>query len=93
MNYIAYGLLIFGAVFVLLAGVGLLRMPSFFMRMQATSKASTLGVLFMLVGLSLLLPEPELIMKAMLVCVFLILTTPVATHALALSAKRRDYDR
>ena len=92
MAVMAYIVLSFGVVFVLLAGVGLMRMPTFFMRMQVTSKASTLGVLLMLLGLCLLFPTWEMSIKSVLLCVFLILTAPIAAHALALSATKRNYD-
>src|SRR5215218_9757122 len=37
-------LLVVGASFMLLAGLGVLRLPDLFMRLQAATKASTLGV-------------------------------------------------
>lgn len=76
----------------MLAGVGMVKMPTFFTRLQAASKASTLGVILMVIGTTLHLPSWELTIKAVLVCLFLLLTTPIATHALALTAKRREYD-
>ena len=49
-----------GIAFMGLAGIGLWRMPGLFMRMQATSKASTLGVILMIVGLIAMKPTMEL---------------------------------
>ncbi len=92
MEYIAYALLILGAAFILLAGLGIGRMPTLFMRMQATSKASTLGVILMTTGLSLHLGSLEAALKGALICVFLLLTTPVAAHAIALAAKQHGRD-
>jgi len=41
-----------GAVFLLLAAVGALRMPDLFMRIQASAKASTLGTGCVLLGVA-----------------------------------------
>ena len=43
-----------GSAFALLAAVGVLRMPDVFTRMQASTKASTLGLACLLIGAALL---------------------------------------
>ena len=42
-----------GSAFALLAAVGVLRMPDVFTRMQASTKASTLGLACLLIGAAL----------------------------------------
>ena len=93
MHVLSLILLFMGASFILLAGLGLLRMPTLFMRMQATSKASTLGVIFMVIGLMLHVPTSEVLVKGSVICLFLLLTAPIAAHALALAAEKRGEDR
>ena len=88
MYLLSYLFLGVGVVFIALAGLGLVRMPTLFMRMQATSKASTLGVILMLIGLGIHSPSYEVIIKGGIICIFLLLTAPIAAHAIALSAEK-----
>ena len=50
-------LLLLGAVFAFLAALGLLRMPDVYNRIQAGTKAATLGALALLAGTALLRPD------------------------------------
>ncbi|MCB0417922.1 MAG: monovalent cation/H(+) antiporter subunit G [Bdellovibrionaceae bacterium] len=93
MSYLSGSLLVIGSLFIFLAGLGLFRMRTLFTRMQVTSKASTLGVVCMICGVSLRVMKLEVATKGILICALLILTTPIATHALALAAKKRGCDR
>ena len=93
MYFFSYLFLGSGLIFVALAGVGLLRMPTLFMRLQATSKASTLGVILMVIGLAVLHPSWEVAIKGSLICVFLLVSAPVAAHAIALEATERGQDQ
>ena len=53
MSPIVALLLLLGALFMLLAGVGLVRLPDLYLRMSATSKAATLGASLVLLGAAL----------------------------------------
>lgn len=88
MHYLAYFFLISGVLFIVLAGVGLVRMPNLLMRMQATSKASTLGVILMLIGLTIEVATNETKIKGGMICIFLLLTAPIAAHAIAIAAEK-----
>lgn len=72
-----------GSAFVLLAAVGVLRMPDVFTRMQASTKASTLGIGCLLLGAALHLGEFASLIRAMSIGAFVLLTTPVAAHVIA----------
>ena len=74
-----------GTAFVLLSAIGLLRMSNFFTKLQATSKAVTLGNILILVGVALHFRTDEAVLKSVGIVLFLLLSTPVATHALAKS--------
>lgn len=78
-------LLILGAVFVLIAGLGVLRMPDIFLRLSATSKAGTLGVGLMLAA-TVLYFDAGIAARALATIVFLLLTTPVAAHRIGRAA-------
>lgn len=75
-----------GATLALLAGVGVLRMPDVFTRMQASTKASTLGLGFLLLGLAIARPESAIVLRAGIIAVFMMLTSAVAAHVIARAA-------
>jgi multicomponent Na+:H+ antiporter subunit G len=73
-----------GALFLFLASLGILRMPDVYNRMQAGTKATTLGTILMLSGIAI--GRPEWMGKLILVILFLVLTNPISSHALARAA-------
>lgn len=73
-------LLIVGAIFLLLAAVGVLRMPDLFTRMQSATKASTLGVACVLLAVALHFEELGITMRALAAILFFFLTAPVTAH-------------
>lgn len=80
-------LLVSGALFLLFGGIGLVRMPDVFNRIQAGTKTSTLGTLLTLAGAACL--QPAWGWKLLLIGVFLIFTNPVSAQVLANTAHRR----
>ncbi len=75
--------LISGSAICLLASVGVLRLPDFFMRMHAATKAGVVGSGFVLIGVAFAYPSPGMAIKVAIAVAFLLLTTPVAGHLLA----------
>ena len=86
LEWISGGLMITGATLALLAGVGVLRMPDLFTRMQASTKASTLGLGCLLTGLALQHPELSFVIRALSIGAFMMLATAVSAHAIARAA-------
>lgn len=82
-------LLLIGLGFTLVGSIGLVRLPDFYTRMHAPTKASTLGVATMLAAAALTLPGGALAvgLKAALVIALLFITAPVAAHMLARAAR------
>lgn len=75
-----------GAVFLLLAAVGIFRFPDLYSRMQAATKGATLGIALMLLGVAVYFDELGVTTRALLVIVFFFLTAPVAAHMLGRAA-------
>lgn len=72
-----------GAAFVLLAALGVLRMPDMLSRLQAASKAATLGSAFLLGAVAVHFGDPSVLMRAVALGAFLFLTVPIAAHLIA----------
>jgi multicomponent Na+:H+ antiporter subunit G len=68
---------------------GVVRMSGLYTRLQAASKASMLGAVAILAA-SVGTRDGATIARAVVVALFLLLTTPVAAHAIAQTAYRRD---
>ena len=73
--------LIIGSLFLFSAGLGVLRMPDTYNRIQTGTKATTLGTIMVLVGLAFL--HPAWTLKLIILIFFVMLTNPVSSHALA----------
>ena len=76
--------LIIGALFLFSAGLGVLRMPDTYNRIQTGTKATTLGNMLVLLGLAVL--HPAWTWKLLILMFFVLLTNPVSSHALARAA-------
>lgn len=69
-----------GAIFVLLAGVGILRMPDTYLRMAVTTKAATLGVGLLLLAAAIYFNDLSTTTRVLAIIVFILLTAPVGAH-------------
>ena len=74
--------LVGGATFMLIAALGVLRMPDLLTRMHATTKAGVLGAGLTMLGVALHFGTGPVLAKAIAVIAFLLLTAPVAAHAI-----------
>lgn len=79
-------LLVTGGAFGIIGGIGLLRLPDFFTRVHAASLTDTLCAPLIIAGLMLQADSLVALVKLAFLVVFLFLTTPTATHALAKAA-------
>jgi len=84
MTTLADILLFIGSIFMFLAALGLIRMPDIFTRLQAATKAATLGAFSILFGV--LLYHPHWAAKLILIVFFILLTSPVGSSSIARSA-------
>ena len=80
--------LLLGALFSLIAAVGVIRLPDLFSRMHAASKAGAVGGGLILLAVALVSFDLAVALRAIVGVVFLLLTTPVAAHLLARASYR-----
>jgi multicomponent Na+:H+ antiporter subunit G len=77
-----------GLVFDFFGCLGLVRLPDVYNRLQASTKCVTIGTCSILFGTFLVVGFNAAGLKALLCIVFLVLTSPVAAHAIARGAHR-----
>lgn len=75
--------LVAGAGLCLIASVGVLRLPDYFMRMHAATKAGVAGSGLVLIGVGFAEPAASMWIKVTIGISFLLLTTPIAGHLLS----------
>ncbi|MFU8811784.1 MAG: monovalent cation/H(+) antiporter subunit G [Balneolaceae bacterium] len=78
-----------GILFMLVGSVGILRLPDFYSRTHAVSKSDTLGVIFVIAGLVIYEGLTLSSVKLTFVILFIALSNPVGSHALARAAFRK----
>ena len=89
LNLVVGILLIGGALFTLVAAIGVLRLPDVYTRMHAASVTDTLGVGLLILGMALQAGFGLATLKLVFLLALFIFTAPVVTHALAQACLRR----
>jgi len=80
--------ILLGITFDLFGCIGLLRLPDIYNRLQASTKCVTLGTCSILFGVFVKFGFTASGVKSLVCIVFLLLTAPVAAHALARGSLR-----
>lgn len=75
-----------GSVFLIIGGIGVVRMPDLFTRMHAASVTDTLGAGLLLVGMMIQGGLTLVTVKLFMILLFAFFAGPTATHALAQAA-------
>ncbi|OFW53487.1 MAG: Na+/H+ antiporter subunit G [Actinobacteria bacterium RBG_13_35_12] len=88
INIIGLIFISIGLTFDVLGCLGLVRLPDVYCRLQAATKCVTLGTCSILFGVFLIVGFTAAGMKSLLCIIFVILTAPVAAHAIARGAHR-----
>ncbi|RDE10502.1 monovalent cation/H(+) antiporter subunit G [Pelagibacterium lacus] len=91
LYYLAGLMLIAGALFSLVAALGILRLPDFYSRMHAASKAGAVGSGLALLAIALVSFDAAVILRALLGIVFFMLTAPISAHLFARAAYIAGY--
>jgi multicomponent Na+:H+ antiporter subunit G len=79
-------LLTLGCFFAITGGVGVLRMPDVYTRMHPAGKSDTSAQMLILAGLMVQAGLTLVSVKLLMIILFLFITTPTATHAVAKAA-------
>ena len=88
MPDILAGLLLgIGIVFTLAGSLGMLRFPDFYTRLHAAGVTETLGMIAIVTGLMLKTEGSGTLVRLVFIGVFMLLTAPIASHALAKAAR------
>lgn len=87
-NIVGFVFIVVGLSFDLFGCLGLVRLPDVYNRLQAATKCVTLGTCSILFGTFLIVGFTQPGIKSLLCIIFLILTSPVAAHAIARGAHR-----
>jgi multicomponent Na+:H+ antiporter subunit G len=82
----SWALIVAGSFFVVVGGLGLLRMPDLFTRMHAASIIDTMGAALLILGMVLQAGLSLVALKLVFIFVLFFFTSPVVTHALAQAA-------
>lgn len=85
-DFLVAALMLTGTFFMLLAGLGIIRMPDLFLRMSTTTKAATLGAGSLLLAAAAHFDDLAATGRALATIVFLLLTAPVAAHTIGRAA-------
>ena len=86
LEILSWVLLSAGGVFVLVGGIGALRMPNLYTRMHAASVTDTMGAVLVIAGVMLQAGLSLVTIKLAAILLFLLLTSPTASNALATAA-------
>ncbi|MCO5191102.1 MAG: monovalent cation/H(+) antiporter subunit G [Anaerolineae bacterium] len=82
-------LLVVGTLLMVVAGIGIMRMPDLYMRMSAATKASTVGAAALLLAAALSFAGLSVKTQVVATIVFLLATAPVGAHVIARAAYRK----
>jgi len=86
LDIASWALLSIGGIFVFIGGIGALRMPNLYTRMHAASLTDTMGAILIIVGVILQAGASLAAIKLAAILLFLLLTSPTASNALASAA-------
>jgi multicomponent Na+:H+ antiporter subunit G len=82
-DILGWALILSGCFFLVVGALGLIRLPDVYTRIHSAGVIDTVGAAFILVGLALYGGLTLVTLKLLLILVFIFLTSPTATNALA----------
>ena len=83
---VSVALMLAGMSFIVIAALGIVRMPDLFTRMSASTKAATLGIGLLLTATAVHFNDVTVTSRVVATIVFLLLTSPVAAHSIGRAA-------
>ncbi len=88
MSLVGIGFMVVGLFFVLVAAIGVVRLPDVYARSHAVGLTDSVGAFFLLLGLALYQGFSTNLVKILIVLALLYLLNPVITHATVRAAFR-----
>jgi multicomponent Na+:H+ antiporter subunit G len=79
-DVVTAALLVFGAGLMLLAAVGVVRLPDLYSRMQSATKASTLGVGCTMLAVAIDSADLAIATRVLMIVAFVFLTAPISAQ-------------
>jgi multicomponent Na+:H+ antiporter subunit G len=89
MSIVVAVLMVLGAFFAFVAALGVNRMPDFYMRMHAATKAGAFGAGLMVLAAALHFGSLRAVLTSLCIIVFFYITAPVAAQTLGEAAYRK----
>ena len=86
LQFLSWALILGGTFFTVVGAIGTLRFPDFWARLHAASVTESAGVILLLAGLCLHAGWTLVTVKLIFIGVFLFITGPTSTHAIANAA-------
>lgn len=86
MDVLTWVFLIGGALFSIVGGIGIVRMPEFYSRLHGGGVTDTLGAALIIIGLMFQTGLTLATIKLIMILFFLLVVSPSSCHALAKSA-------
>ncbi len=77
-----------GVMFLFFGNLGVLRLPDVYNRIQAGTKCTTLGSFLTIIGVGIV--QPEWFIKTLLIALFILITNPISSHAIARASLKAD---
>lgn len=85
-------LILLGSFSILLASVGLLRMPDTLSKLHAATKASSFGIVLLALATAISNPDPMTLFLSIAIVVILYITAPLACHAISSKVLSKEPD-
>jgi multicomponent Na+:H+ antiporter subunit G len=79
-----------GALFMLISSIGMIRLPDFYTRNSASTKAVVLGVLLILLGIGIHYNDIMIYIEIFAIIFFIFLISPLAAHIVSRAAVITD---
>ncbi len=93
LHIVGWGCIWVGTFFAMAMTVAIIRFPDAYTRLHAGTKGLTIGAGLLLMGLAMIAPDAAHAVRTLLVGLFLMITNPISTHAIARSNYRTEHER
>ncbi len=86
IDILSWAMVLAGSFFVIIGAIGILRFPDFWSRLHAASVTESAGMILLLIGMALQAGWTLIAFKLGAIGIFILITGPTSTHAVANAA-------